>query len=253
MAKVSATSRLLRALEYIAAESGKQKRETTLGVVLMSYMGVPPEEGWQDEARPPILYARLIALCVESIEEVESCFDDSTLHDEERKDVRLKASRPLRGVLSMFASKSVVRPAAEFVTPELGALVPLALATQQLQGAESVRKEQLAQIREAISTLRDALQSSSLPPELRLRFIQVLRRLESALDEYEAFGLESVLSTVGALVGVATIARAQVNPETQPEVWEKLSNLVTLVGAIDISYRVASFAIASASVLRALN
>ena len=252
MAKVTATSRLLLVLQHIAAEAGRHPGGAALSVVLQSYVGVPREDFDKDPVRPHLLYARVVRLCVDAIEEVEQCLDDPTLPEAEREGVRSQASQPLKNVLQMFTSQGVVRPASAFLSPDIGAILALSLATQRQIGGEAATAEQLARIQVVITALRELIAKTDMPSALAARFHRILRSLSTAIDEYRYFGADEALACLGAFMGVAAAGRSQMDSEGQSKVLEEFGNLVNLVGALDASYRVAAFALSAAPVVKLL-
>lgn len=252
MPKVTATSRLLLALQHIVGNTGHHPNGTPLTAVLLTYVGVPREDLDKYPDRAHILYARLIRLCLEAIDEVETCLDDPALPENEREAVRAQASAPVRNALATLTGQGVVRPANGFQFPDIGAIGALALATQREIGREAATADELAAIKRAINDLRALIVAAELPDRLKARFVRILRSLETAVDEYQYFGAEEALACLGAFLGVASSGRGQMDEATQKDVWEKFSRLVTLIGGLDYSYRMASAVIAAAPVIGAL-
>ena len=248
MAKASATSRLHLVLEHIAANAGRHPSGPLLSKLLNDYVGAPVD----DAVRAQQLYGKLITLCVHAIEEVEQCFDDPHLEEPHRSEARKQAAQPLQNVLQMFTSQGVQRPAHAFVVQQMDGVRVLALATQQRVGVEMASEQKLAEIRTTIKQLEGSIRDSSLPAALKGLFLRILRQLEQALDDYRFSGEAEALAALASLMGLTTVANAEVNEKEQPVVWEHLSRLVNLLTALGVSYNVAHIAIANAPLFKAL-
>lgn len=232
MARASATTRLVALIDKIHVFAGNSGDAETFRAFVAHTLGLKKVS----IVRQHEVYARLVALTELAIEEVELCFADPDLTDEERKAAVATASAPVRAFLDILAANSINTRIRTFASPQIAELRLLAISVRQRMGEDDASPDSIAEMIQAVATVEETVRSSTLHPVVKARLLTLLRRVRWSLEEYPHLGPDGALAALGGLVGFAVAARNDSSANANPDVWEQLSRLVNLVSVLGWGY-----------------
>jgi len=232
LARASATTRLVALVEKIHVFAGNSNEAETFRAFVAHTLALKKVS----IVRQHEIYARLVALTELAIEEVEQCFADPDLTEDERKVAVETASSPVRAFLEVLAANSINTRIRTFASPQIAELRLLAISVRQRMGEDDASPDSIAEMLKAVADVEETVRASTLHVVVKGRLLTLLRRVRWSLEEYAQFGPDSALAALGGLVGFAVAARHDEAASKNPDVWEQLSRLVNLVSVLGWGY-----------------